>query len=205
MDLFYAIHQFYYAKFQSGDVITVYDKYDFALDGGFDAIDDIPIEVMYMAQEKGVIVPFYTVIETRLAGTEEGRADEAYSEIVYKNGEYHLYQSACAGDCFAGHSDARRDGLETHIDKNVDGLCDGCDLAVGEVLPQEPPKTEPIIGGVMNGATESAKDVYNTTKNKVANLLNSMRVGCSGSIGGSVGAGAALFVGGLLLKKKKDN
>lgn len=188
MDLFYSIHNFCYAKFQTGEVVTVYDNYDFVFDGGYDFIDDIPIKVMYLAQEKRVIVPFYTVIETRLSGTEKGRDNEAYPRIAYANGEYHLYKSECSCDCFAEHVDGRREDGAAHADWNNDGICDGCGAVVGEVvLPQE------------------EQSWFDEVVATVTDFFVGLGAGCASSVGGCISSVSALIVGGLVLKKKKEN
>ncbi len=202
-DLFYALHNFHYAKFQNGEVITLYDRYDFVFDGGFDFIDDVPIKVMYLAQERGVIVPFNVVIETRLSGNDENRENETHSKIAYTNGEYHLYKSACACDCFASHTDGHRQG-EEHCDSNADGLCDGCGMIVGDIKPA-PPKQETVLESVFSDVGDSVAGAYDSAKGSLVALLNAGGIGCNGSIGSTIGVGSAVFVGALLFKKKKEN
>lgn len=200
MDLFYALHNFHYAKFQNGEVVTLYDVYDFTFDGGFDFIDDVPIKVMYLAQERGVIVPFNVVIETRLSGDGENRENEAYPKIAYTNGEYHLYKSACSNDCYANHADAHRD-IESHSDSNDDGLCDGCGAVIGKLkLDLE---EETVLDRIVSDVNDSIVGTCDVVKGGLFALLNAKGIGCSSSVGGTVGVGAIVVVGALLLKKKE--
>lgn len=200
MDLFYALHKFHYAKFQNGEVVTLYDVYDFTFDGGFDFIDDVPIKVMYMAQERGVIVPFNVVIETRLSGDNENRENEVHPKIAYTNGEYHLYKSACSNDCYASHADAHRE-IELHSDSNDDGLCDGCGVVTGEVKPDS--EQETIFDRIFSDVNDSVVGTCDAMKSGFFALLNANGIGCSSSVGGTVGVGATVFVGVLLFKKKE--
>lgn len=201
MDLFYAMHYFRYAKFQGGEVLTVYDNYDFIFDGNYDFIDDVPIKVMYMAQERGVIVPFNVVIETRLSGDCEDRENETFPRISYMNGEYHVYKGGCACDCVVEHADAHRTPFGEHGDGNEDGLCDGCELRIGTAKPKE----ETVVDRIASDAKDSLVGAYDSVKTGVLAILDACGVGCSGSLGGTLGAGSAIFVGGLLFKKKKEN
>lgn len=56
VDLYYAIHGFDWTKDTYGK-ITITDLYDFA-PGQYKGIQGIAVDTMYMAQQKGVIVPF---------------------------------------------------------------------------------------------------------------------------------------------------
>lgn len=58
-DLYYGIHLFEYEK--SGSQVVIKDRYDFAY-GDYDGLAGIAVNTMYLAQELGVITPFYTII-----------------------------------------------------------------------------------------------------------------------------------------------
>lgn len=58
-DLHYAINKFKWTK--SGSKISLRDLYDFA-PGDYNGIAGIAVNTMYLAQQAGVIVPFYTRI-----------------------------------------------------------------------------------------------------------------------------------------------
>ncbi len=212
-DLFYAIHYFRYAKFQEGNVVTIYDNYDFVFDGQNDFIDDLPIKVMYMAQERGVIVPFNVVIEKRLNGDESIRVNENYPQISYVDGEYHIYKTGCACDCLANHIEGDRVG-ESHVDSDENRVCDLCaqTLSVESPLPEQQPEQQPEqspeqplkekddFEEFMNGV----KETFNDVKDNVTGFFEKDVAGCSGSLSVSVGGVSAIgFCVFLFLKKKE--
>lgn len=201
MDLYYSLHGFRFAKFQNGEVLTLYDRYDYAFEGDYDVIDNVPIKVMYLAQERGVITPFNVIIETRLSGDGENRQDESFPRIAYMDGEYHVYNGSCSSTCVGGHEESNRTPFGTHGDGDGDGLCDGCELRLSDPIPQEKTVWDNVIADVKT----SFIDAYESAKAGVIAILDACGVGCSGSLGGTVGAGSALFVGVLLFKKKKEN
>lgn len=59
-DLYYAIHGYSYT-YKTGK-LTITDKYDFALNKDYEGLAGTAVNTMYMAQQKGVIVPFYVNI-----------------------------------------------------------------------------------------------------------------------------------------------
>lgn len=65
MDLYYAIHAFdFFKSSPTSRVVVIFDVYDFKHEeNAYQSIAGVAIETMYKAQEAGVIVPFYTVIE----------------------------------------------------------------------------------------------------------------------------------------------
>ena len=68
-DLYYAFHYFYYTKSASGRVVVIQDRYDYAHSDDYGSIGGIAVNVMYAAQEAGVLVPYYSVITNNFDGT----------------------------------------------------------------------------------------------------------------------------------------
>lgn len=65
-DLYYAIHAFNYTKTSaSSRTVKIRDRYDFA-PGDYEGIADIAVNTMYLAQEAGVVVPYYVNITATL-------------------------------------------------------------------------------------------------------------------------------------------
>lgn len=60
-DLYYAIHAFNYKFTKSSRRVSLTDRYDFAY-GDYEGIAGAAIDTMWMAQEVGVIVPYYVKI-----------------------------------------------------------------------------------------------------------------------------------------------
>lgn len=58
-DLYYSIHKFNYLK--SGYHIIITDRYDFKY-GTYSGIAGIAVDTMYLAQQAGILVPFFTYI-----------------------------------------------------------------------------------------------------------------------------------------------
>lgn len=63
-DLYYAVHLYNYSY--SGSVFTVSDVYDFAPGHHYSGLAGTAIDLCYMAQTIGVIVPFVTIIKLSL-------------------------------------------------------------------------------------------------------------------------------------------
>lgn len=63
-DLYYAVHLYNYSYY--GSVFTLTDIYDFAPGHRYDGLAGTAINLCYMAQTAGVIVPFQTVIKLTL-------------------------------------------------------------------------------------------------------------------------------------------
>lgn len=59
-DLYNAIHSFIYSKSDSGRVVVIQDRYDFAK-GGYSSIAGIAVDTMHAAQNVGTIVPFISI------------------------------------------------------------------------------------------------------------------------------------------------
>ncbi|MCU9969734.1 alkyl hydroperoxide reductase [Mobiluncus mulieris] len=57
--MYYAIHSFDWAR--TGSYITITDRYDFGK-GDLHSIEGVAIEIMYQAQQAGVLVPYYVSI-----------------------------------------------------------------------------------------------------------------------------------------------
>lgn len=98
-DLYYAIHSFYYTKSESGRTIEIQDRYDYE-PGGYGSIGQVAVNMMYSAQQEGVIVPYYSVITHNLDGTPLNQTEtynmsnsERYFEdkITLGQGEYKDY------------------------------------------------------------------------------------------------------------------
>ena len=66
-DLYNAIHSFYYSTSESGRVVVIQDRYDFAK-SGYSSVAGIAVETMYAAQNAGVIVPFISVFTFNYMG-----------------------------------------------------------------------------------------------------------------------------------------
>ena len=61
-DLHYAINQFRWVKNSSHGSVTILDRYDFDV-ANYDGLTNGAVNLMYMAQIEGVIVPFKVIIE----------------------------------------------------------------------------------------------------------------------------------------------
>lgn len=68
-DLYNAIHSFYYSRSESGRVVVIQDRYDFAK-GGYSSIAGIAVDTMHAAQNAGTIVPFISVCTFDFTGRE---------------------------------------------------------------------------------------------------------------------------------------
>lgn len=69
IDLYLAIHFFNFSKSASNRVIVIQDRYDYELDSTYDTIISGAVNVMYAAQQVGLITPFYSVITHNFSGT----------------------------------------------------------------------------------------------------------------------------------------
>lgn len=65
MDLYYAIHAFDYFKSSSTSrVVVVFDTYDFEHDDdAYDSIQGVMVETLYLAQEAGILTPYFVLFE----------------------------------------------------------------------------------------------------------------------------------------------
>lgn len=61
-DLHYAIKKFSWVKKSPHGIVTILDRYDFAV-ANYDGLTNAAVNLMYMAQVEGVIVPFKVIIE----------------------------------------------------------------------------------------------------------------------------------------------
>lgn len=61
IDLYYGVHNFSYSKNTTNRLITITDRYDFVR-GDYTGIAGVATDTMYLAQQAGTIVPFYTKI-----------------------------------------------------------------------------------------------------------------------------------------------
>ena len=76
-DLYYAIHSFYYTKSESGSVVVIQDRYDFA-ESDFSSIGNVAINVMHKAQEAGVLVPYYSVITQKVSTASSNQSGRVF-------------------------------------------------------------------------------------------------------------------------------
>lgn len=67
-DLYYALHAFNYSKSASGRVVVIQDRYDYAPNNDYGSIGGMAVDLMYSAQEAGVLVPYYSVITHNFNG-----------------------------------------------------------------------------------------------------------------------------------------
>lgn len=67
-DLYYALHSFNYSKSASGRVVVIQDRYDYAPNNDYGSIEGMAVDLMYSAQEAGVLVPYYAVITHNFNG-----------------------------------------------------------------------------------------------------------------------------------------
>lgn len=219
MDLFYSLHQFSYVKFDEGQTIVIFDRYDYAPDGDFELFDNIPIQVMYAAQEAGVLAPYYVLIEFPSNVVADLTATENSDKVSREAGEYHLYDNACATACKVGGCAYVRTPSE-HVDKDLDEICDECNekLTVDKTPetdtapaptpePEEPPtkEKENLLEQIKRGADElwgNVEEFMNGVTDDVQENLGS----CSGSMSGALGGVSALALGiGLLFKRRKNS
>lgn len=96
LDLYYALHSFYYSKSQSSNVVVIQDRYDYE-NTSWTSVANVAVDTMHEAQEAGVIVPFYSVIirdfnNTRINQKESvnfGFNDRFYEKrVTLGKGEY---------------------------------------------------------------------------------------------------------------------
>ncbi len=219
VDLFYSVHQFSYAKFDGGETVVIYDRYDYAPDGKFELFDNIPIQVMYAAQEAGVLVPYYTLIELKTDG-ENADAAENFNRIARAEGEYHLFTDGCDESCCVGGCAYVR-SVSDHTDGDADGKCDECFEQVAlDGQPENPDASEqPLLPPVTEATPpEKEENPFGDIKNGVKGFWNKIEEfmdgsvdvvqenlgGCSGSLSGVSGVVApALIASALFIKKRK--
>lgn len=99
-DLYYALHAFNYSKSASGRVVVIQDRYDYAQNDDYGSLGGVAVNVMYAAQEAGVLVPYYSVITHNFDGTSSNpsetvsiSASKKYYEdkVTIGKGEYKDY------------------------------------------------------------------------------------------------------------------
>lgn len=99
-DLYYALHAFNFSKSASGRVVVIQDRYDYAQNDDYGSLGGIAVNVMYAAQEAGVLVPYYSVITHNFDGTSSNpsetvsiSASQRYYEdkVTIGKGEYKDY------------------------------------------------------------------------------------------------------------------
>lgn len=189
MDLYYALHQFNYSKFDGGKKLVINDRYDFIRNGGFVWPDELPIQVMYEAQEAGVIIPYYSVIETEVEPSENPLTG-VYRHLEYVDGEYHIYNDVCDGTCEVSGCTVTR--ANSHTDEELDGKCDVCKI----VIADEGKTNFDEMGTYFRELWNRFRSVKNKVENKVS-------AGCNGTVSGTSALCIALLVCGLTYKKGK--
>ena len=220
MDLFYSLHQFSYAKFDGGKTVVLYDRYDYAPDGKFELFDNIPIQVMYAAQEAGVLTPYYTFVEVQDAEGVFSGEDGSYNRISRIDGEYHLFKSGCADKCELFSCEYARESVEIeHADGNLDGFCDDCNAITPlPEIPENSESPETIKPSDTPESPSEKKNVFNTVKESVGALWGKVQDfmdgtvddvqenlgSCDGSVSG-VSYLSAIGLGAVLWRKKKKD
>lgn len=120
-DSYFSLHNFRYVKSENGTLVIT-DRYDYSKNDTFGAIQDVPIGLMYEAQEMGLLVPYYVVIiDSPNAGAENFTSDY----VEFKNGVVHIYDGiddTCCHVCACKETREAR----AHEDWDEDGLCDVC-------------------------------------------------------------------------------
>lgn len=207
MDLFYSLHQFDYAKFDDGRLVVIKDRYDFAYNAGFAGLDNISVNLAYEAQEAGVLVPFYNIIDMKVeVEVEPDSLIGIYDQITRdENGEFHVFDSACDGECNVWNCEFARTPME-YTDLDEDGKCDYCGEKEASLLPPsgeiappnsgddlvEEPTPKQDLGKIISNAIQTAK-------NYAKNLLS----GCSSILTAPIGGLTAVAMGVVMLLKKK--
>lgn len=194
MDLFYSLHQFDYAKFDGGRLVVIKDRYDFAYNAGFVGLDNISVNLAYEAQEAGVLVPFYNIIDMKVEADSTALVG-IYDRITRdENGEFHVFDSACDGDCNVWNCEHTRTPME-YTDLDEDGKCDYCGEKATSLLPPsggddlvEEPAPKQDLGQIISSAIQSAKDFLS---------------GCSSVLTAPISGLTALSMGFVMLLKKK--
>ena len=120
-DNYFSLHNFRYAKTKNGTLVIT-DRYDYSPNDNFGVIQDVPIQMMYEAQEKGLLTPYYVVI---MSAPETGEEDFTSDYLSMKNGMVHIYNNASEEMCCV-QSCAHERVLCDHIDGNEDKICDSC-------------------------------------------------------------------------------
>ena len=196
MDLFYSIHNFDYAKFDNGKLVVIKDRYDFAYNAGFEGLDNISVNLAYEAQEAGVLVPFYNIIDMK--ATERDISLLGIYDTVTRDdlGEFHVFDNACDGECNVAGCTATRVAME-HTDADEDEKCDYCGYTENppsdesDDLVEEPaPKKD---------FEQTVKETLRSAKNYVKDFL----AGCSSVLSAPIGGFTALAFGIVTLLKKK--
>lgn len=99
-DLYYAIHSFYFSKSISNWAIVIQDRYDYAASNDYGSIGGVAVDLMYSAQENGVLIPYYSVITHDFSGTSVNQSEivsissnQKYFEdkVTLGKGEYKDY------------------------------------------------------------------------------------------------------------------
>lgn len=99
-DLYYAIHSFYFSKSISNRAIVIQDRYDYAASNDYGSIGGVAVDLMYSAQENGVLIPYYSVITHNFSGTSVNQSEivsislnQKYFEdkVTLGKGEYKDY------------------------------------------------------------------------------------------------------------------
>ena len=101
-DLYYSIHSFNYRKSNSGRVVIIEDRYDYAQGSMGSSITGMVVNEMYKAQEAGVIVPYYTYIVEKTTKSAQNQFETVsidsvaerrmlYQNVVLGHSEYKEY------------------------------------------------------------------------------------------------------------------
>ena len=121
-DSYFSLHNFRYAKTSNG-TLAITDRYDYSANDSFGVIQDIPIGLMYEAQEMGLLTPYYVVIIDK---PETGAENFTSDYLELKKGVVHIYDGVEDTSCHVGACKETR-SARAHEDWDEDGLCDICD------------------------------------------------------------------------------
>ena len=77
-DLYFSIKKFYYSKSESGRAVIIQDRYDFEDYYNYESVEDFLVDLIYEAQNDGVIVPFCTVIANEHDGVLTNQTKNVY-------------------------------------------------------------------------------------------------------------------------------
>ena len=159
-DNYFSLHNFRYVKSPNGTIVIA-DRYDYSKDDTFGAIQDIPIQLMYEAQEMGLLVPYYVVI---VDAPEEGAENFTSDYLALEDGTVHIYDGADDECCDICDCECTRE-ICSHIDKRGNKLCDVCKSVLErEFQGVERPK---------NKFFAKVSDFFNDTFSKMSEGWNS--------------------------------
>lgn len=148
-DNYFSLHKFRYVKTKNGTLVIT-DRYDYSKSDNFGAIQNVPIQMMYEAQELGLLTPYYVVI---VDSPEGGVEDFSSDYLSMTKNVVHIYNSADSEKCCVNTCNHTR-SVCYHTDENEDSVCELCNGIVGsEFVCVDSPlikeeDVENLVGGV---------------------------------------------------------